>query len=125
MAIRRLFWFSLIKRILLHLLFWFFFLSYLAWGFGVKNDPVKAFTNIAHFLPGFLFIVYSLLYFLVPRYLLQRKFFSFFAGLAVVIGLCMFYTVLAQVSLSGSKGFRGMNITRGANILPYVRNNFV
>jgi len=110
----------LIKRILLHLLFWFLFLSILAWGFGAQSDPIKAFTNISKFLPGFLLIVYSLLYFLVPRYLLKRKFLPFFIGLVVLIGLCMLYTALTQVSLGGSNVFRGMRITRGGNILPYL-----
>jgi sensor histidine kinase YesM len=111
---------TLIKRILLHALLWLIFLSTLTWGFGAKNAPVKAFVNMLYFLPGFFLMVYSLLYFLVPRYLLKRRFLAFFTGLAVVTGLCMVYTILTQVSLDSSTNFRGMELTRGANILPYL-----
>ena len=121
MASKRLFWLTLGRRILVHLLLWFLFLANLAWGFGVRNNPVRAFANVSLFLPGLLLIVYSLLYFLVPRYLLQRKFLAFFTGLAVVLGLCMIYTVLAQVSLTGgSDGMRGITLLRGSNVLPYL-----
>ena len=121
MANKQINWLSLIKRILIHLLLWFLFLASLAWGFGVKNNPVRAFANISLFLPGLLIIVYSLLYFLVPRYLLQRKFLAFFAGLALVFGLCIVYTVMAQVSLrGGADGMRGMTLLKGSNVLPYL-----
>ena len=87
----------------------------------MKDNPVRAFANSALFLPGDLLIVYSLLYFLVPRYLLKRKFLAFFTGLVIIIAVCMVYTVLAQVSINGGpNAVRGMSITRGSNILPYI-----
>ena len=121
MASRRLFWLTLGKRILIHLLLWFLLLANSAWSFGVKDNPLRAFANSALFLPGLLLIVYSLLYFLVPRYLLKRKFLAFFTGLVIIIAVCMVYTVLAQVSINGGpNAVRGMSITRGSNILPYI-----
>ncbi len=116
----RLNWKSLLRRILLHLLFWVLILIFYAWGFGVKDDPQKAFNNITLFLPGLLFIAYTLLYFLIPRYLLQRKFPAFFAGLIAVTGICMLYTALARVSISGAEIYRGIIFIRGSNILPYL-----
>ena len=87
----------------------------------MKDNPVRAFANSALFLPGLLLIVYSLLYFLVPRYLLKRKFLAFFTGLVIIIAVCMVYTVLAQVTINGGpNAVRGMSITRGSNILPYI-----
>ncbi len=120
MTTRRLDWGSLIKTILLHLLFWIFIVTYFAWGFGFQSNPVRSFINALFFLPGFFIMVYSLLYFLVPRYLLQRKFLAFFAGLFIVLAICMLYTILAQLSLADSKTFRGMTLSEGRNVLPFL-----
>lgn len=110
----------LVKTVLLHLLFWIFIVTYFAWGFGLQTQPLRSFINASFFLPGFFIMVYSLLYILVPRFLLKRKFISFFVGLAIVLAACMLYTVLAQLSLDGSNNFRGMKITIGKNVLPFL-----
>lgn len=120
MTTKRLDWRSLIKTILLHLLFWIFIVTYFAWGFGLQSNPARSFINASFFLPGFFIMVYSLLYFLVPRYLLQRKFVSFFIGLLIVLAICMLYTILGQLSLDDSKTFRGMTISQGRNVLPFL-----
>jgi len=65
-------------------------------------------------------MVYSLLYILVPRFLLKKKFPGFFTGLAIVLAACFLYTILAQLSLDGSENFRGMKITIGKNVLPFL-----
>lgn len=113
-------WGSLTKTVLLHLLFWIFIVTYFAWGFGIQTNPVRSFINASFFLPGFFIMVYSLIYFLVPRYLLRRKFVLFFFGLFIVLVICMLYTILAQLSLDDSKTFRGMTISEGRNVLPYL-----
>ena len=110
MATRRLDWVALTRTILLHILFWIFIVTYFAWGFGFNNNPLRSFINASFFLPGHFIMVYSLLYVLVPRYLLTRKFLSFFIGLLIVVAICMLYTILAQLSLDDSKTFRGMTI---------------
>jgi sensor histidine kinase YesM len=110
----------LVKTVLLHHLFWIFIVTYFAWGFGLHTQPFRSFINASFFLPGFFIMVYSLLYILVPRFLLKRKFISFFIGLAIVLAACMLYTVVAQLSLDGSNNFRGMKITVGKNVLPFL-----
>lgn len=120
MTTRQIDWGALTRTILSHLLFWIFIVTYFAWGFGFQTNPLRSVVNASFFLPGFFIMVYSLLYFLVPRYLLQRKFVSFFVGLLVVLTICMLYAVLAQVSLDDSKTFRGMTISQGRNILPFL-----
>lgn len=110
----------LARTILLHILFWIFIVTYFAWGFGLNTQPLRSFINASFFLPGFFIMVYSLLYILVPRFLLRRKFVSFFIGLSIVLGACFLYTILAQLSLDGSDNFRGMTITMGKNVLPFL-----
>jgi sensor histidine kinase YesM len=110
----------LTKTLALHLLFWVIVVIYFAWGFGLQSNPIRSLINASFFLPGFFLMVYSLLYFLVPRYLLQRKFLSFFIGFLVLLTLCSIYTILAQLSLDDSQTFKGMNLTIGRNVLPFV-----
>jgi sensor histidine kinase YesM len=119
MATRQINWRFVTKKILLHLLFWIVILIYFAWGFGLQN-PKRAIINMSFFLPGFFIMTYSLLYLLVPQYLLHRKFLSFFIGLIVVIGICILYTTFAQAYINSSEKFRGMIITQGGKITPYL-----
>jgi sensor histidine kinase YesM len=120
MATRQLDWRSISRTILFHILFWIFIVTYFAWGFGFNNNPLRSFINASFFLPGFFIMVYSLLYVLVPRYLLTKRFLSFFIGLFIVLSICALYTILAQLSLDDSKTFRGMTITIGKNVLPFL-----
>lgn len=120
MTTRQINWGSLTRTILLHIIFWIFIVTYFAWGFGFGDNPLKSFINASFFLPGFFIMVYSLLYVLVPKYLLTKRFPAFFIGLMIVLAICSLYTILAQLSLDGSTAFRGMKITIGKNVLPFL-----
>ena len=120
MAARRLDRASLTRTILLHVLFWIFIVTYFAWGFGFNENPVRSFINASFFLPGFFLIVYSLLYFLIPRYLLKRRFLPFFIGLFIVWAICALYTSRAELALVESDVFRGMTLSTGKNVLPFL-----
>jgi len=109
-----------LKRIGLHILFWILIVLYFAWGFGLDLNPMQSIRNALFFIPGHLIIVYGVLYFLVPKFLLNRKYWQFFLGLFILIGACGIYTVLAQLSLSGDPNLQGANITVGRNILPFI-----
>lgn len=113
-------WPNVLKNILLHLLFWCIIVAYFAWGFGLNSTPKKSVVNAIYFLPGHLIMVYSLIYFLVPFYLLQKKFLYFFAGLFIVVLICVFYTILAQLSVDSNMELRGMTLTVGRNVLPFL-----
>jgi len=108
------------RSIPLHILFWIIIVTYFAWGFGLNNNPLRSFINASFYLPGHFIMVYSLLYLLVPKYLLPRKFLSFFIGLFIVVTICSLYTILAQLSLDDSKNFRGMTLSIGKNVLPFL-----
>ena len=108
------------KTIGLHILFWILVVLYFAWGFGLGLDPLKSIFNALFFLPGHLIMVYSLLYFLVPRFLLNRKYWQFFLGLIILVFICAFYTVIAQLSISADPRLQGATFSVGRNILPFI-----
>lgn len=120
MEIKQTNWARLLINILLHVLFWMFIITYFAWGFGFKDNPKKSFINALTFLPGHLLMVYTLLYFLAPRYLLQKKFIHFFIGFLIVLTICSLYTTVAQLSLNNARNFRGASLLVGRNILPFI-----
>ncbi len=110
----------MLKRIGLHILFWILIVLYFAWGFGLDLNPMQSFRNALYFIPGHLLIVYGVLYFLVPKYLLHRKYWQFFLGLFILTSICAFYTILAQLSISSNPKLQGANITVGRNVLPFI-----
>jgi len=113
-------WSKTLKTIALHILFWVFIVTYFAWGFGFNENPKRSFLNALYYLPGHFIMVYSLIYILVPNYLLKRKFLYFFIGLLIAILLCVFYTIIAQLSVNNTRDFRGMTLTIGRNVLPFL-----
>lgn len=105
----------------LHILFWVLIVFYFAWGFGFQTvGPRIAFLNALFFLPGHMIMVYGLLYFLVPKYLLQQKFWHFLVGFLILIFICACYAILMQLSISGVKKFAGVSISAGRNIMPFI-----
>ncbi|MCX2742170.1 sensor histidine kinase [Pontibacter anaerobius] len=111
---------SILKTIGLHILFWILIVLYFAWGFGLGIDPMKSIYNALFFLPGHIIMVYSLLYFLVPRFLLHRKYWQFFLGVIILVALCGAYTVVAQLSVLSDPRLQGASFSVGRNILPFV-----
>lgn len=78
-------WPEILKIISLHRVFWLLVVVYIAGGFGLDIEPKGSFINALFYLPGHLIMVYTLLYFLVPRFLLNRKFWQFFLGFIIVV----------------------------------------
>ena len=113
-------WKKKTQQILLHLLFWIIIVTYFAWGFGFGVNYKASFLNASFYLPGFILIVYSLVYFLIPRYLINKKYIQFFAGLFIVIAICTAYSWLIQLRLSANSAFPGYTMTTGRNILPFI-----
>ena len=120
MRIRRIVLPKIARKILLHTLFWILTVIYFAWGFGMHVNPGRSLINAALYLPGFFLMVYSLLYFLVPRFLLKKRLFSFFLGLGIVLAICMAYSNIAQLALDASSTLRGMTLMMGRNVLPFL-----
>ena len=120
MKFRRIVFPSIVRTVLLHILFWIMTVIYFAWVFGLNVNPGRSLINSALYLPGFFLMVYTLLYVLVPRFLLKKKLFSFFAGLGIVLAICMIYSNLAQLGLDASAPLKGMTLKVGRNVLPYL-----
>ncbi len=100
MVVKQVKWFRVSKLVVIHLLFWALVVFYLIWGFGLNVQPKAFFIHALFILPGHFILVYSLLYFLVPKYLLQRKLWQFFLGFLIVLAVCTSYTVLAQLAVN-------------------------
>ena len=109
-----------LKRLLLHLLFWIIIVTYFAWGFGFNTDLTTSFLNALMYLPGHIIIVYSLVYFLIPRFLIKRKYIYFFSGFLLALTFCMLYAKTAQLVIESNSVFKGFNMTTGRNILPFI-----
>jgi sensor histidine kinase YesM len=107
-------------QILLHVLFWTIIVTYFAWGFGFGVDYKAAFLNAILYLPGFIFIVYILIYFLIPRYLIKRKYIQFFIGLILAVAICMIYSWAIELTITAKDKFEGVTMATGRAILPYI-----
>jgi len=120
MELKRIYWLKVLKVIFLHFLFWVLVVIYFAWGFGLNVNPKQSFLNALFFLPGHLIMVYSLLYFLVPKFLLKQKFWQFFLGFIILVFLCASYTVIAQLSVNNVPQLQGATLSVGRNVLPFI-----
>ncbi len=107
-------------QILLHILFWVIIVTYFAWGFGFGVNYKAAFFNAILYLPGFIFIVYTLIYFLIPRYLIKRKYIQFFIGLILAVGVCSAYSWGIELTLTPNAKFEGVTMATGRAILPFI-----
>jgi hypothetical protein len=104
----------------LHILFWILVVLYFAWGFGFEVGLARAIQSTIYFLPGHILMVYTVLYFLVPKYLLTRKYWQFFLGFITLVVICGQFTSFAQLTVSGLPSHSGASYTIGRNILPYI-----
>ncbi|MGL6269189.1 MAG: hypothetical protein ACRC2O_14755, partial [Chitinophagaceae bacterium] len=105
-----------------HILFWIFILNYFTWGFGIgpSGDVKSQYIRVAMFIPGFMAVVYPLLYFLIPRLLVNKKIFHFIFGFIGLIVLAIIYTEVFQLNFHSTNKFFGFDYRWGKNILPYI-----
>ncbi|MEJ1242192.1 histidine kinase [Chryseolinea sp. T2] len=121
MVLKEFNWSRPAPRIGLHVLFWAVIVFYFAWGFGfTTRGPKVAFINALLFLPGHMIMAYTLLYFLVPKYLLQNKLWHFFFGFVGLVLVCATYASLTQISISAQARYAGVSISGGRNVLPFI-----
>lgn len=104
-----------------HILFWLIFEAYVMWGMLERGqafdiDHVK---RLLAFLPGYILIVYPLLYLLIPKFLIQKKFLQFILGYAVLISIAFLYTDHFGLNFSKTNPYIGVSWKWGKNILPF------
>jgi hypothetical protein len=104
-----------------HLLFWIFVVLYIAWGYGFeKYTFTEALVSSMAYLPGHLLIVYPLLYLLIPRFLVKRKFYFFFCGYLLTLIAAKYISEFIAVQSGTNHLFRGFQRRVGHFITPFV-----
>lgn len=92
------------RRGLQHVLFWLVVTLYLAAGFKSRSDSLG--LSIGHallYLPGHLFMVYMLLYFLISQYVLKRRFLLFVLLLIPIFAIAALYIRWIDTAIYGSR----------------------
>jgi sensor histidine kinase YesM len=113
-------WPKLARRVGLHFLFWVLVVAYFVWGFGVNVNPRVSIMNALGYLPGHMIMVYTLLYFLIPRFLLQRKIGYFLIGFVILVVVCALYAAIGQLAVNANPNLAGVSLTVGRNVMPFI-----
>jgi len=87
------------QRVLLHIFFWMFVLVFFNFVFRWQNTRLEVLWISLGFLPGHLIFVYSLNYFLFPRYVLKGKIPASIFGLFAIVAIALLYLRVADVYL--------------------------
>ena len=79
------------KRLVQHTLFWIFVLCYFMIGYTRNGENGLEFIRSVAFLPNHMLLVYTFLYFIIPKFLFIRKFllFALFRLLAYAISMSL------------------------------------
>ena len=94
-------WF-LKQRILLHILFWTVVLIYFVLAYQQNGQfKLELYRSMA-FLPNHMWLAYSFMYFLIPRFLLKNKISIFFGFALLLIGLNIYFSYLINFKFLGS-----------------------
>jgi hypothetical protein len=103
-----------------HALFWVFF--EFMFGMGMyRGGPVRDhIIRIIEFLPGFMMVVYPLLYFLIPKLLIKKRFLLFILGYSITLAAGIQYANLMELNFASYDGFSGVSWRKGKNALPFV-----
>jgi hypothetical protein len=105
-----------------HFIFWIAALNYFTWGFGIgpTGDVKSQYIRILWFIPGMMALVYALLYFLIPRFLVKKKYFIFIVGFIGLIVFAILYAEAFQLNYHSTNKFFGFDYRWGRNILPFI-----
>lgn len=107
--------------LLRHALFWIFFEFIFTMGMYKQGTPIQDhITRNLEFLPGFMMVVYPLLYFLIPKLLIKKKFLLFILGYALTLAVGIQYANLMGLNFGSYDRFSGVSWQRGMNALPFV-----
>lgn len=104
-----------------HMVFWIILWNYFAWGNGfVLLTPTQAYLVSLGLITSAILVVYPLLYFLIPEFLVKRKFLLFFLGYVILI-------TAAAILRNYMQQLTGLTLTPvgfvskiGNNVLPYT-----
>jgi sensor histidine kinase YesM len=103
-----------------HTLFWICFLIY--WTILLhppKGDPRPFYINTLKYIPGWMMVVYSLLNYFIPKFLMKKKFIRFILGYGGVIAVATVYTELFKLNFT-PLSTPGSGLLTGRNVLPFI-----
>ena len=104
-----------------HLLFWIIIWNYFAWGNGfILVTPPQAYMISLGLVTSAIFVVYPLLYFLIPEFLVKRKFLLFFLGYFILITTAAILRQYMQQLTGLTLTPTGFVSKIGNNVLPYT-----
>jgi len=92
------------QRLLLHLLFWMAVTVFCFFVFRISRTIGPTLRVNLGFLPGHIFFVYSLLYFLFPRYVLKGELLAAIAGFVIILAIALAYLRVADVYITHFSG---------------------
>ncbi|MBC7904892.1 MAG: histidine kinase, partial [Gemmatimonadaceae bacterium] len=111
---------DILKRVGIHILFWLIVVLYFGWGFGYKVNFGISLLNAAFYLPGFMLLVYSLLYYLIPKFLIKRNYLQFFAGYLLVLCICAAYAYITDLKVKAIDDLKAISLMTGRAFLPFI-----
>jgi sensor histidine kinase YesM len=85
------------QRVLMHLLFWMSAMVFFFFVFRSGPNPWHTLYNNVGFLPGHLLFVYSLIYMLVPRFILKGRLYASILVFTGILSVSLFYMRVADV----------------------------
>ncbi len=104
-----------------HLFFWLVMINYLAWGLGfVRYDVSTAYLKSVSLIAGSLLVVYPLLYLLIPKFLVRRKFLLFIASYIILLYFAANITSFIDKQTGWSLTYKAWSSSWGNWVLPYV-----
>ncbi len=104
-----------------HLVFWIVMINYMAWGFGfIKLPPEKVYLRSISLIAGSMIVVYPLLYILIPRFLVKRKFLLFITSYLILLYIAGIVTGFIDGQTGWSLTYKAFSSNWGNLVLPYV-----
>src|SRR6202012_188798 len=101
------------QRVLMHLLFWIGVTIFFYFVFRIEHHSMlrTLFVNVG-FMPAHLLFVYSLIYVLIPRYILRGRLYASIVGFAGILALSLFFLRVADIYLVHYSSFKTLWVPR-------------
>lgn len=94
------------QRVLMHILFWMCVTIFFYFVFHISNNPLRVLGVNLGFMPGHLFFVYSLNYFLFPRFVLKGRLLASGIVFLCILTVSLLYARIADVCFVHYSGQR-------------------
>ncbi|HMH31947.1 MAG TPA: histidine kinase, partial [Puia sp.] len=101
------------QRVLLHLSFWIAVIVFFNFVFRNDRHPLRTLYDTLEFLPGHLLFVYSLIYVLIPHFILKGKIVASVGVLLAIVAASLFCLRLSDVYLTHYSGSGSLWMPRG------------